>query len=57
LRTFLRGSGATRASGGSVLSYLLFEAEYCQELITLGRRDAMAKREELQRFLGLPVTA
>lgn len=53
LRTFLRGSGATRASGGSVLSYLLFEAEYCQELIALGYRDATAKREELQRFLGL----
>ncbi|WP_373186679.1 patatin-like phospholipase family protein [Halopseudomonas sp.] len=53
LRTFLRGSGATRASGGSVLSYLLFEAEYCQELIALGYQDATAKREELQRFLGL----
>lgn len=53
LRTFLRGSGATRASGGSVLSYLLFESAYCQELIALGYRDAMAKREELQTFLGL----
>ncbi|PCC99834.1 patatin-like phospholipase family protein [Halopseudomonas pelagia] len=53
LRAFLRGSGATRASGGSVVSYLLFEAEYCRELIALGHRDAMAKREELQRFLGL----
>tara|TARA_R110001592_G_scaffold310481_1_gene585049 strand:- start:22906 stop:24093 length:1188 start_codon:yes stop_codon:yes gene_type:complete len=53
LRTFLRGSGATRASGGSVLSYLLFEAQYCQELIALGYRDATAKREELQHFLGL----
>lgn len=57
LRTFLRGSGATRASGGSVLSYLLFEAEYCQELIALGYRDATAKREELQRFLGLVCAA
>ena len=53
LRLFLRGSGATRASGGSVLSYLLFEAEYCQELIELGRRDALAKAQSLQRFLGL----
>lgn len=53
LRMFLRGSGATRASGGSVVSYLLFEAEYCNELIALGRRDALAKSNELQRFLGL----
>ncbi|PKM30181.1 MAG: Patatin [Gammaproteobacteria bacterium HGW-Gammaproteobacteria-11] len=53
IRFFLRGSGATRASGGSVLSYLLFEAEYCRELIALGHRDAMAKREALQVFLGL----
>jgi len=53
LRALLRGSGTTRASGGSVLSYLLFEAEYCQELIELGRRDALGKAESLQRFLGL----
>ncbi|QJD57642.1 patatin-like phospholipase family protein [Pseudomonas sp. gcc21] len=53
LKLFLRGSGVTRASGGSVVSYLLFEAEYCNELIALGRRDALAKRDALQRFLGL----
>ncbi|MAG66082.1 patatin-like phospholipase family protein [Pseudomonas sp.] len=54
LRAFLRGSGATRASGGSVVSYLLFEADYTRELIALGRRDALAKRDQLQRFLSLP---
>ncbi|NWA27530.1 patatin-like phospholipase family protein [Pseudomonas gingeri] len=54
LRFFLRGPGATRTSGAGVLSYLLFEASYCSELIELGRRDALAKRDELCRFLGLP---
>ncbi|MCO6057759.1 patatin-like phospholipase family protein [Pseudomonas sp. MOB-449] len=53
IRTFLRGPGATRASGAGVLSYLLFEPGYCNELIELGYQDAMAKRAELQRFLGL----
>ncbi|MCV4283956.1 patatin-like phospholipase family protein [Pseudomonas capsici] len=54
LRTFLRGPGATKTSGASVLSYLLFEAGYCSELIDLGRRDAMAQKDELKRFLRLP---
>lgn len=53
LRLFLRGSGATRTSGSDLLSYMMFEAEYCNELIALGRRDALAKAEELREFLGL----
>jgi len=53
LRLFLRGPGATRTSGAGVLSYLLFEASYCSELIELGRRDALAKRRELEQFLGI----
>lgn len=53
LRVFLRGPGATKTSGAGVLSYLLFEAGYCSELIELGRKDALAKREEITRFLGL----
>lgn len=53
LRLFLRGPGATKTSGAGVLSYLLFEAGYCSELIELGRSDALAKRDELRRFLGL----
>ena len=53
LRLFLRGPGATKTSGAGVLSYLLFEAGYCSELIELGRKDALAKRAELSRFLGL----
>lgn len=51
LRTFLRGPGATKTSGASVLSYLLFEAGYCRELIELGRYDALTQGEQLKRFL------
>ena len=52
LRLFLRGPGATRASGAGVLSYLLFEPGYCNELIELGYQDAMAQKGALCRFLG-----
>ena len=53
LRLFLRGPGATKASGAGVLSYLLFETGYCSELIELGYQDAMAQKTALMRFLGL----
>src|SRR5690606_24893164 len=53
LRTFLRGHGATKVCGAGVLSYLLFEPEYCNELIELGYTGAMARREARVDFLGL----
>ncbi|UVE16550.1 patatin-like phospholipase family protein [Pseudomonas sp. LS44] len=55
LRMFLYGPGGTEASGATVLSYLLFEPGYCNELIDLGYRDAMAKKDAICRFLGLSV--
>ncbi|MGE8497774.1 MAG: patatin-like phospholipase family protein [Pseudomonas sp.] len=57
LRMFLRGPGATKASGAGVLSYLLFEPGYCNELIELGYQDAMAQKAALSSFLGLPSAA
>ena len=58
MRFFLRGSGATSGGGGAVLSYLLFEAGFCRELIHLGYRDAIAREPEILRFLGFdPVRA
>lgn len=53
LRLFLRGPGATKASGAGVLSYLLFEPGYCNELIELGYQDAMAQKTRLIEFLCL----
>lgn len=53
LRLFLRGPGATKAGGAGVLSYLLFEPGYCSELIELGYQDAMTRKADLCRFLGL----
>lgn len=57
LRLFLRGPGATRSSGAGVLSYLLFEPGYCNELIELGYQDAMAKKSQLIAFLGLDASS
>ena len=52
LHLFLRGIGATRHNGAALLSYLLFERGYTRALMQLGLRDAMARREEIARFLG-----
>lgn len=43
--------GATKKGGGtSLASYLLFEKDFCKELIDCGYRDAMAKREDILEF-------
>lgn len=51
IRVFLHGIGATRSSGSSILSYLLFERRFCQELIALGYHDGMAKAAEIEAFM------
>ncbi len=51
VRLLLRGIGAFGSSGSSLTSYLLFEKEYTRELISLGFRDAMNRKEEVLAFL------
>ncbi|WP_040661573.1 patatin-like phospholipase family protein [Nitrococcus mobilis] len=52
MRFFLRGSGATKSSGSTVMSYLLFERGYCRELINLGYADALRQKNKILPFLG-----
>ena len=41
-----------KKSGSNLVSYLLFEREFCRALIKLGYQDTMLRRDELMRFLG-----
>ncbi len=57
LHYLLRGVGARNRRGANLLSYLLFEADYCRELIALGYADAMMRRQDILDFLGVGAEA
>jgi NTE family protein len=51
MRIAMRIIGASeKGGGGSLASYLLFEKEFCRELIDCGYRDAMEQREAIMQF-------
>lgn len=54
VRTLFRVLGVSSGSGdqmgGTLVSYLLFEASYTQALIQLGRADTMNRMEEVKAF-------
>ncbi|BCK86587.1 hypothetical protein MIZ01_0350 [Sideroxyarcus emersonii] len=52
IRLLLRSAGVMRRSGANLVSYLLFDKDYCQALIELGYQDAMKRRDEIIGFLG-----
>lgn len=54
VRYLLRGVGVSGGRGTALLSYLLFDKAYCRELMTLGYRDAMRKREQILHLLAAP---
>lgn len=53
VRFFFRRIGITRKTGSAMLSYLLCESTYTQELIALGYSDAMAQQKEIRQFFGV----
>ena len=56
VRLLMRGLGALNYGGRQLMSYLLFESGYTQELIQLGYEDAMDRRMELLSFMeGAPM--
>jgi len=53
IKLLLRAAGITRDSESSIISYLLFEKDFCKELIQLGFEDAMEKETQIRDFLSL----
>ena len=51
IRLLLQGLGLLKDSKSELLSFLLFEAAYTTELIDLGYRDGIRKREEIIDFM------
>ena len=51
IRFLLKRIGATTPNGANLISYLLFERDYCRELISLGYHDALTRKNEIMAFL------
>lgn len=53
IRFLLSGVGAMRRNAANLVSYLLFEKDFCSALIELGYQDAMNQKQALIEFLGI----
>jgi NTE family protein len=53
MRLLLRGMGGLHKTGSQLLSYLLFEAGYCKELIELGYKDGFAQADKILKFISM----
>jgi NTE family protein len=52
LKTLGASQNASQGQGNALVSYLLFESAYTQELMALGEADAQAQKEEIHKFFG-----
>ena len=52
LRFLLKGLGVSQKGGSDLLSYLAFEQQYIERLVTLGYEDTRARFEEIREFMG-----
>ncbi|MEO0367507.1 MAG: patatin-like phospholipase family protein [Pseudomonadota bacterium] len=50
-RVALKFLGMTKGNSRRLISYLMFTKRFCNELIDLGYRDAMAKKEDVIAFM------
>jgi len=60
VKSLLRTLGAApseHGQGQALVSYLLFESAYTEELIALGEADAQAQKAEIYRFFGWPIAS
>ncbi len=53
IRLLLRLIGTMHQRGGTLLSYLMSEKNFCRALIDLGYQDAVNRRDEIMAFLDL----
>jgi NTE family protein len=53
VRLLLRSAGINNDAESSIISYLLFEKNFCRELIKLGFNDAMEQENKIRHFLNL----
>ena len=56
MNLILRVLGASRPEGRQISSYLLFEKEFCRELMDMGYQDAHARKDEIVELLGFNAT-
>lgn len=53
MRFLYRMVGAMGPNGSTLLSYVLFEAPFCQALIDLGYSDTIRQKDEILEFIGI----